>query len=63
MRVFDCFIFNDELEIIDIRFHTLDKFTSKFVIVESNRTHQGGEKMLISILNILKNLKKKLVIY
>ena len=60
MEVLDCFTFNDELEVIDIRFHTLDKYISKFIIVESNKTHQGNKKKLILILNILENLKKKL---
>jgi beta-1,4-mannosyl-glycoprotein beta-1,4-N-acetylglucosaminyltransferase len=61
MEVFDCFIFNDELEIIDIRFHTLDKFTSKFVIVESNRTHQGGKKNINFNIKYFKKFEKKII--
>ena len=43
MEVLDCFTFNDELEVIDIRFHTLDKYISKFIIVESNNSQTGYE--------------------
>lgn len=44
MRVADCFLFNDELDLLEIRLTELDPVVDVFVIVESNRTFQGGEK-------------------
>ena len=61
MKIFDCFTFNDELEIIDIRLHTLDKYISKFVIVESNRTHQGNKKKINFNIKYFKKFEKKII--
>ena len=35
MRLFDCFMYNNENLILELRLNTLDKFVHKFVIVES----------------------------
>ena len=61
MEIFDCFTFNDELEIIDIRLHTLDKYISKFIIVESNRTHQGNKKKINFNIKYFKKFEKKII--
>ena len=42
--MFDCFIMNDELDMLEIRLNTLHQFVEKFVLVESDRTHSGKEK-------------------
>lgn len=60
MEVFDCFTFNDELEVIDIRFHTLDKYISKFIIVESNKTHQGNKKKINFNIKYFRKFEKKI---
>ena len=62
-KIFDCFIFNNEDLLLDIRLNTLDKYVDYFVIVESRFLHSGKEKKNFSILKILPNLKKKLFIF
>lgn len=42
---------NDELDLLEIRLHTLDPVVEKFVIVESNTTHSGTPK----VYNFLEN--------
>lgn len=42
--IYDCFPFNNELELLDIRLHTLDKIVDRVVIAESVETHQGNPK-------------------
>ena len=44
MKILDCFIFNDENEILKIRFNTLNPYVDKFIIVESLINHQGKKK-------------------
>ncbi|MFX1500550.1 MAG: hypothetical protein ACFFDH_06240 [Promethearchaeota archaeon] len=46
MKVYDCFIFFNEIEILDIRFNELDPYVDFFVIVESRETHSGLKKDL-----------------
>lgn len=46
-RLFDCFVFFNELDILEIRLHTLDPFVEKFVLVESTRTFTGQPKDLV----------------
>jgi beta-1,4-mannosyl-glycoprotein beta-1,4-N-acetylglucosaminyltransferase len=46
MRVFDCFTFFEELDILDIRLHEMDRFVDYFVIVESTETFSGIKKPL-----------------
>jgi beta-1,4-mannosyl-glycoprotein beta-1,4-N-acetylglucosaminyltransferase len=46
-KIYDCFMFFDELDIIDIRFQTLFDVVDKFVIVESTRTHSNKPKELV----------------
>ena len=44
MKIFDCFLFNNENLILDIRFNTLSKYVDKFIVVESRYDHQGNKK-------------------
>ena len=46
MKIFDCFLFNGESLILDIRLNTLSKYVEKFIIVESKYDHQGNKKKL-----------------
>jgi beta-1,4-mannosyl-glycoprotein beta-1,4-N-acetylglucosaminyltransferase len=46
MKVFDCFIFFNELELLEIRLNTLDKYVDYFVIVESKKTFSFKNKPL-----------------
>ena len=45
-KIFDCFIFFNELDILDIRLNTLDPHIDQFVLVESTRTFTGQPKPL-----------------
>lgn len=45
-RVYDCFMFNDELDVLDIRLEELNSVVDYFVIVESPVTHSGKSKPL-----------------
>lgn len=44
MKIFDCFTFFNELDLLEFRFKLLDPFVDHFVISESNVTHSGKEK-------------------
>ncbi|XP_020224981.1 beta-1,4-mannosyl-glycoprotein 4-beta-N-acetylglucosaminyltransferase isoform X1 [Cajanus cajan] len=45
-RIFDAIIFSHELDMLDIRWHELYPYVSKFVILESNTTFTGIPKRL-----------------
>lgn len=44
--VYDCFAFFNELDLLEIRLHTLNKEVDYFVLVEATRTFQKKEKPL-----------------
>ena len=44
MKIYDCFMFNNEDLILDIRLNILDSYVDYFVIVESRFMHSGKEK-------------------
>lgn len=44
--LYDCFIFYNELELLDLRLNELDEVVDKFVIVEATETYQGDSKEL-----------------
>ena len=46
MKVWDCFPFHHELDVLEIRLRELDKVVDRFVIVEADRTHMGDPKPL-----------------
>jgi hypothetical protein len=45
-RIFDAFIISNELDLLDIRFHELLPYVTKFVVVENERTFPGRPKTL-----------------
>ena len=45
-KVFDCFIFFNELDVLEIRLNELDSVVDKFVLCEARYTHQGHPKPL-----------------
>lgn len=51
MRVFDCFIFNNEVDLLELRLNILDDVVDKFVIVEGNSTFSGNKKESIFLKN------------
>ena len=44
MKVFDCFLFFNELDLLELRLNALDDSVDYFVIVEAGITFQGEEK-------------------
>ena len=46
-KLFDCFVFFNELDILEIRLNTLAPFVDYFVLVESTHTFTGQDKPLI----------------
>jgi beta-1,4-mannosyl-glycoprotein beta-1,4-N-acetylglucosaminyltransferase len=46
MKIIDCFIFYNELELLEYRLNVLNKVVDYFVIVESTHTFVGKEKAL-----------------
>jgi beta-1,4-mannosyl-glycoprotein beta-1,4-N-acetylglucosaminyltransferase len=44
MKIFDCFTFFNELDLLEFRLKFLDKLVDFFVIAESNLTHSGQSK-------------------
>jgi beta-1,4-mannosyl-glycoprotein beta-1,4-N-acetylglucosaminyltransferase len=46
MKIIDCFIFYNEIEMLNYRLNILDEFVDFFVLVESTHTHIGKPKDL-----------------
>jgi beta-1,4-mannosyl-glycoprotein beta-1,4-N-acetylglucosaminyltransferase len=44
MKIYDCFTFFNELDLLEIRLEELYDTVDKFIIVEANKTHQGNPK-------------------
>jgi beta-1,4-mannosyl-glycoprotein beta-1,4-N-acetylglucosaminyltransferase len=44
MRIFDCFIFNHEIELLEIRLNILNDYVDKFIITEGDVTFSGLPK-------------------
>jgi hypothetical protein len=44
--IYDCFIFDNELDLLEIRLNTLADVVDCFVLVEAETTHQGAPKPL-----------------
>lgn len=46
-EIWDCFFFNDELDLLEARLHELGDVVDRFVIVEGDRTFRGEPKPLV----------------
>jgi hypothetical protein len=44
-RVYDCFLYNGETDVLDIRLHELSDVVHRFILVESNTTFSGLPKL------------------
>ena len=44
MNIFDCFMYNNEELVLDLRLNLLSKNVKKFVLIESAYDHQGNRK-------------------
>ena len=46
MKIVDCFIFYNELEMLNYRLNLLNPYVDYFIIVEAHQTHVGKDKPL-----------------
>jgi len=62
-QIYDCFTFNNEIEILKIRLKLLAPFVDYFVLVEMNKTHRGNDKELFYLKHIeeFKEYKDKII--
>jgi len=61
MKIFDCFMYNNEDLILEIRLNSLKSHVNKFVIVEANQDHQGRMKKKYNFdLNKFNKFKNKI---
>jgi beta-1,4-mannosyl-glycoprotein beta-1,4-N-acetylglucosaminyltransferase len=61
MKFFDCFMYDDENLILDIRLNTLNDQIDKFVIIEAKLDHQGNKKKLNFQIESFKKFKDKII--
>ncbi len=61
MKIYDCFQFFNEENVLDIRLNILDEFVDYFVIVESTTDHQGNIKKLNFDISKFKKFEKKII--
>lgn len=45
-KVYDCFMFNNELDLLELRLNELDPYIDKFILIESKKTHTLLDKPL-----------------
>ena len=60
MKIYDCFMYNNENLILELRLNSLEKFVHKFIVVESAYDHQGNKKKLNFNINKFKKFKNKI---
>ncbi len=58
--IFDCFTYNNEDLILELRLNTLDRFVDKFVVIEATSDHAGNRKDLNFDINKFKIFEKKI---
>jgi len=63
MKIYDCFGFNDENHLLEIRLNELDKHVDYFVIVEFGETHQGNKKNQSINKDLIDKYKNKIRYY
>ena len=61
MKIYDCFQFFNEEDVLDLRLNILSEFVNFFVIVESTTDHQGNTKKLNFNIEKFKKYKKKII--
>ena len=60
-KIFDCFMFNNEEKLLEIRLNVLNKFVDHFVIIESEETHSGNRKNTTFEINKYPEFKEKII--
>ena len=49
--IYDCFIFNNEVELLELRLNILDPYVDKFVLTEGDTTFSGLPKESVYLQN------------
>lgn len=60
-KIFDCFIFNNEINLLKIRFNILNNYVDYFVICESKFDHNRKIKKFNFNINSFSKFKKKII--
>jgi len=60
-KIYDCFMFNNEIELLNIRLNILDQYVDHFVIIESAETHSGIKKKLTFDIEKFPKFKNKII--
>jgi len=60
MKLFDCFMYNNEDLLLDLRLNVLDQHVDQFIIIESLFDHQGNKKRLNFRLENYSKFQKKI---
>jgi beta-1,4-mannosyl-glycoprotein beta-1,4-N-acetylglucosaminyltransferase len=60
-KIFDCFLYNGEDDLLNLRFNYLNSHVDYFVIVESCQTFQAKKKKFVFSKNskLIKKFKKR----
>ncbi len=61
MKLFDCFMYNNEDLVLELRLNTLDNIVHKFIIVESAFDHQGNKKKFNFKIRKFKKFRHKII--
>ncbi len=61
MKIFDCFMYFDEENVLDLRLNVLNDYVDYFVIVESVFTHRGEQRLLKFNHERFKKFKDKII--
>ena len=61
MNFFDCFMYNNEELLLDLRLNILSKYVKKFILVESAVDHQGNKKKNFFQIDKFNKFKDKII--
>ena len=61
MKIYDCFQYFNEENVLEIRLNVLNEFVDFFVIVESTTDHQGNNKKLNFNIKKFRTFEKKII--
>ena len=61
MKIYDCFMYSNEKDLLDLRLKYLDKYVDYFVIVESCFNHKGEKRKLLFNHTKYKRFKNKII--
>ena len=61
MKIFDCFMYFDEEQVLDLRLNVLNHNVDYFVIVESIFNHKGEKRDLLFNIEKFKKFKDKII--